>query len=86
MFRSSHGFWSFLMRSYKIMKMLCNLCLHFARQDGQNRKKTKENHATKMTKIPKTKRQKYGMNETIDQLEDYFTFKRFEETSLINCG
>ena len=24
----------------------------------------KENHATKVTKIPKTKRRKYGMNET----------------------
>ena len=27
-------------------------------------KKRKENHATKVTKIPKTKRQKYEMNET----------------------
>ena len=27
-------------------------------------KKRKANHATKVTKIPKTKRQKYGMNET----------------------
>ena len=42
--------------------MLCNLCLHFARQDGQDGKKNwKENHATK-----ETKRQKYGMNETIN--------------------
>ena len=31
---------------------------------GQTGKKRKENHATKVTKIPKTKRQKYGMNET----------------------
>ena len=43
------------------MKILRDLCLHFARQDGQKRK---ENHATKVTKIPKTKGQKYGMNET----------------------
>ena len=41
------------------------MCLHFARQDGQDRKKWKENHATKVTKIPKTKRRKYGMKETI---------------------
>ena len=27
-------------------------------------KKQKENHATEVTEIPKTKRQKYGMNET----------------------
>ena len=45
------------------MKILRNLCLHFARQDGQDGK-WKENYATKVTKIPKTKRQKYGMNET----------------------
>ena len=44
--------------------MLRNLCLHFARQVGQDRKKRKENHATNVTKISKTKRRKYGMNET----------------------
>ena len=32
---------------------------------GKTEKKWKENHATKVTKIPKTKRRKYGMNETI---------------------
>ena len=45
------------------MKILLTLCLHFAKQDGQDGKKWKENHATKVTKIPKTKRQKYGMKE-----------------------
>ena len=70
MLRSSH--FSFLVfsyfwhRSYENMKMLCNLCLHFARQDGQDGKKRKENRATKATKIPKTKRRKYGMNKTIN--------------------
>ena len=33
-------------------------------QGKARRKKWKENHATKVTKIPKTKRRKYGMNET----------------------
>ena len=47
-------------RSYENTKLLCNLCLHFARQDGQDGKKQE----TKVTKIPKTKRQKCGMNET----------------------
>ena len=42
----------------KIRKILYNLCLHFARQDGR------ENHATTGTKMPKTKRRKYGINET----------------------
>ena len=68
MFHSSHfsflGFGHFWGRSYGNTKILRNLCLHFARQDGQDRKKWRENHATKVTKIPKTKRRKYGMNET----------------------
>ena len=60
-------FGHFWRRSYENTKILRNLCLHFARQDGQDvqdGKKRKENHTTKVTKIPKTKRRKYGMNET----------------------
>ena len=34
-------------------------------QDGQYGQKRKENHETKVTKIPKIKRQKYGMNKTL---------------------
>ena len=45
----------------KDTKILPNLCLQFARQDGQDGKK---NQATKVTKIPKPKRQKNGKNET----------------------
>ena len=67
LFRSSHFlfllFGHFWQRSYKNTKILCNLCLHFVRQDGQDGKKRKENHSTKVTKISKTKIQKYGMNE-----------------------
>ena len=55
------------------MKKLRNLCLHFARQDGQDGKKRKENHATKVTKIPKSKTQKYGMNETMISFPVAFT-------------
>ena len=62
MFRSSHFsflvFGHFWQRSYDNKKILCNLCLHFARQEW------KENHATKVTKIPKTQRRKYRMNKT----------------------
>ena len=48
------------------MKIFHNCCLHFARQDRQDVKKNrKENHATKVTKIPKTKRRKYGTNKTL---------------------
>ena len=67
MFRSSH-FWflvNFGDEVYENMKILHNHCLHFAKQDGHDRKKWKENHATKVAKIPKTKRRKYGMNETL---------------------
>ena len=59
-------FWFLVTFVDEVMKILRNLCLHFARQDGQDRKKWKENHETKVTKIPKTKRRKYGMNETMD--------------------
>ena len=60
------GFVHFWLQSYENTKILHNLCLHFARQDGQDRKKQKENHATKVIKISKTKRQKCVMNETQD--------------------
>ena len=53
-------FGHFWQQSYANTKILHNLYLHFARQDGQDGKK----RATKVTKIPKTNRQKYGMNET----------------------
>ena len=45
-------------------KKIRNPCLHCARQDGQDRKKLERN-TTKVTKISKTKRRKYGMNETL---------------------
>ena len=68
MFLSSHFsflvFSHFWRQSYENTKILCNLCLHFARQEGQEGKKWTKNYTTKGTKIPKTKRQKYGMNET----------------------
>ena len=54
----------FWRQSYKNTKTLHNLCLHFSRQDGQDGKKWKENQASKVTTIPKTKRRKYGMNKT----------------------
>jgi len=73
MFRSSYFFvfvfGHFWPRSYENAKILLNLCLHFARQNRQNRQnKTKENQATRVTKTQKNKRQKYGMNKTIEQL------------------
>ena len=63
MFRSSH-FLFLVTFGNEVTKILCNLCLHFERQDGQDGKITEKNHRTKATKIPKTKRRKYGMNKT----------------------
>ena len=48
-------FWFLVTFGDEVMKILCNHCLHFARQDGQDRKNPKENHATKLTKILKKK-------------------------------
>ena len=47
----------------EVMKILHNLSLHFARQDG---KKRKENHSTKVTKIPKTN------GENMESMKYYF--------------
>ena len=58
------AFWSLLAMKLRKHKKLRNPCLHFARQDGQDRKKLERN-TTKVTKISKTKRRKYGMNETL---------------------
>ena len=69
MFRSFH-FWYLVTSGEEVKKIrkyyLPNLCLQFVRQDGQDGKKCKENHATKVTKIPKTKRWKYGRNKTLN--------------------
>ena len=59
-------FGHFWRQYYKNTKILRNLCLHFARQDGQDGKKWKENHTTIVIKTPKTKRGKYGMNKTLN--------------------
>ena len=62
-------FWFLVTFGDEVTKIFCNLCLHFASKDGQEGKKQKENHATKVTKIPKTKRWKYGMNKTLMSLQ-----------------
>ena len=57
MFRSSH-FWflvTFGNEVTKIRKYYKIFFLHYARQVGHEGEKRKENHATKVTKIPKPK-------------------------------
>ena len=63
-------FWFLVTFGDEVTKILCNLRLHFARQDGQEGKKTERKSRDLSDKIPKTKRQKYGMNETIKSQED----------------
>ena len=46
-------FWFLVTFGNEVTKILRNLCLPFARQDRQDGKKRKKNHATKVTKIPK---------------------------------
>ena len=70
--RSSH-FWflvfgHFWGRSWENVNILFNLCSHFARQDWQDRKKLKGIYVIKVTKMPRTKRRKNGMNETVIKL------------------
>ena len=58
------GFWS-LLASKTTNKNITQSLFTFCKARWARRgKKWKENHATKVTKIPKTKRRKYGMNET----------------------
>jgi hypothetical protein len=47
---------------------------------GKTEKNQKENHTTKVTKISKTKRRKYGMNETeVKVLSLYYaSIKKFK--------
>ena len=47
-------FWLLVTFGDEVKKILCNLCLHFARQNRQDGRKQNENHTTKMTKITKT--------------------------------
>ena len=74
-------FWFLVTFGNKVTKISCNLYLHFVGQDGKN---PKENHETKVTKIPKTKRRKYGMNETLIMtrllkwLSIYFNHNNFD--------
>ena len=69
MFRSSH-FWFLVTFGDEVMKIQKYYVLFVYILQGKTEKKQKENHATKVTKIPKTKRQKYGMKETSADIID----------------
>ena len=53
-------FGHFWHQSYKSTKILHNVCLHFARQDGQYGKKGEENHVVKRPKYQKPKDENMG--------------------------
>ena len=68
----SFWYYGFGQRSYKNTKILCNIFVYIFQKSClsclANGKHKKENHTTKVTKLPKTKRQKYEMNETFIQI------------------
>ena len=56
-------FWSLL--ATKLQKYCVIFVYILQGKRGKKKKNPEENHETKVTKMPKTKRRKYGMNETI---------------------
>ena len=64
LFHLSH-FWFLVTYGHEVTKIWKYYVIFVYILPGKMEKKQKENHASKVTKIPKTKRQKYGMNETI---------------------
>ena len=68
MFLSFHfsflGFGHFWQKSYGNKKILRNLYLHFARQDGQDREKRERKSRKFCDQNTKNQRQKNGMNKT----------------------
>ena len=44
---------------------------------GKTEKKRKENHAAEVTKMPKSKRQKYGINKTFNRKKTSWLKERF---------
>ena len=78
-------FGHFWQRSYKNTKTLHNHCLHFARQNGQDGKNWKENHATKVTKNQKTKlRDERKSTHKINRLDTIQLVEYFIETNLLS--
>ena len=63
------GFWFLVTFGNEATKILHNLCLHFAKHDGQDGKKQKENHTTKVIKIPKTQKTKIWDERYINHLK-----------------
>ena len=59
------GFWSLLATKLQKYKNITHYLFTFCKARWAIGKKRKENHANKLTKIPKTKRRNYGMNETL---------------------
>jgi hypothetical protein len=58
------GFWSLLAKQLQKYANITSLFTYCKARWTRKKEKQKENHATKVTKISKTKRQKFGMNKT----------------------
>ena len=78
--RPIFGFWSLLETKFRKYDIIFVYILQG--KMGRTEKERKENHATKVTKIPKTKRQKYGMNKT----KQVFIFVTSNRTCLMSLN
>ena len=56
------------------MKILHNLCLHFARQDGQDRKKTERKSCNQSDLNNKNQKMKIGDERNIKNSKEMFLF------------
>ena len=78
-------FWFLVTFGDDVTKILHYLCLHFARQDGQDVKRQKENLATKVTKVPKTIRRKYGINEILKLMKNPSMYNELIRSNYRSC-
>ena len=61
------GFWSLLATKLGRYKIYYAIFVYILQgKMGKTEKNQKENHTTKVSKIPKTKRREYGMNKTLE--------------------
>ena len=72
------------------MKILRNLCYILQGKMGKTEKNREKSHTTKVSKIPKTKRRKYGMNEISEKRfsarKSYKCFREANKQKLLYCS
>ena len=69
---SIFGFWFLVTFGDEVIKIRKYYVIFVYILQGKMGKTKKKNHTTKVTKIPKTKGRKYGMNETLVSVTNFF--------------